>query len=153
MANDSNDFKSLLNTSTGSMVPPPMVPVGTYQAMFGQYKLSKAKNEAQTPFAEFPVTLTAAEGDVDSEQFAEFGGQAQLAKAKLRHTFYLTEDALFRVRDFVTNTLEISEDDAPTLGDCLMSIVNRTALVTISHRINQKTGKPVAEISATASMP
>jgi len=146
------DFRNILNTATVDMVPPPLPPTGTYQALFGQYKLDKAKNEAQTPYAEYPVTLIAPEGDVDAEQFAEFGGQARLGKVKMRHTFYLSEDARFRLRAFINDTLGISDEDTPTLGDCLLAGVNKTVLVTIQHRINQRTGKPVAEISTTAPL-
>ena len=144
------DFASILDLPLESIKEPALVPTGTYTAVLGTFKLDKSKGEKQTPFVEYPVALIEPQGDVDQEQFDEFGGLAKLSKAKLRLTFYLTEDSLYRAKEFVERTLGLGEEEAPSLRIGLQAGVNASILVTVGHRPDQKTNKPRAEIVSTA---
>ena len=144
------NFAGILDLPMNEIKEPALIPTGTYRAMLGQFKIDVAKNENQTPFCEYPVTLISPEGDVDETEFADFGGIAKLAKVKQRLTLYLTEDSLFRAKEFVANTLGLGEEDAPNLRIGFQAGVNQTILVTIGHRLDKKTNKPRAEITGTA---
>ena len=150
---DELSFSEILDLPLDSIKEPALIPMGTYRAVLGQYRADKTKGEKQTPFVEFPCTLIEPEGDVDQESFEEYGGLAKLSKAKLRLTYYLTEDSRWRAKEFIERTLGLSGAEAASLKLGFQAGVGAEILVTIGHRPDQKTQKPRAEITATAPLP
>ena len=92
------------------------------------------------------VKVLAPQGDVDMEALSLAGG----AQGKtLRQTFFLTEDALYRLKDFLTESCGI-EANGRTLGEMIPDVVNRQFLATVKHRPSQDGTQVYAEISGTA---
>src|SRR5262249_34625249 len=87
-------------------------------------------------------------GDTTTADFSKCGNLSEL---KMRYTLFLTENALWRLRQFL-NHLGIEEGDR-SLSERLSEIANKPVLVTIRHEWpkNKKdaTG-PFATISETA---
>lgn len=147
------DFRSILSTPMASVEAPKPPPVGTYQLKLGQYKQGTTQGESKTPYIEIPVTYVSPCDDVDTEQFEEFGGMAKLAKSKNKITFYLTEDSIFRLKNFLENTLQI-DTSSMTLQEAIAGINGAVCLGYVKHELSKKDGQTIfATIDAASTAP
>ena len=90
------NFASILDESPTEVAIPQPAPQGTYVFVVGNPRYDKSTVKG-TDFVEFPVRAIAAESDVDEAELEEAGG---LDAVNLRATFYLTEDAVYRLDEF-----------------------------------------------------
>lgn len=90
-------FEDILNMNLGDAKAPPVFPIGNYLMKVGEYRLGESKQK-KTLNAEFEIFVMEPKSGVDLEAFSAAG--IDLAKRKLRATFYLTEDAVYRFREF-----------------------------------------------------
>ncbi len=90
------NFASILDESPTEVSAPQPAPQGTYVFVVGNPRYDKSSVKG-TDFVEFPVRAVAAESDVDEAELEEAGG---LDAINLRATFYLTEDAVYRLDEF-----------------------------------------------------
>lgn len=90
------NFASILDESPTEVSAPQPAPQGTYVFVVGNPRYDKSSVKG-TDFVEFPVRAIAAESDVDEAELEEAGG---LDAINLRATFYLTEDAVYRLDEF-----------------------------------------------------
>lgn len=93
----SADFNDLLDTNLDDVKAPVPLPIGTYSFTVKNYELDKS-SQKQTPFVRFLVNPTAAHDDVDEDMLAEVENWQQ---KNLRATFYLTDAALFMLKNFL----------------------------------------------------
>ena len=76
------------------------LPPGTYRCtVTGMPRYDKSAKK-QTPFVEFTLTPTSARDDVDKEDLAAMGG---VAGKTIKATYYLTEDAAWRLKKFISS--------------------------------------------------
>jgi hypothetical protein len=146
------DFRALLTKPIKEIEEPQPLPPGTYTARIGQSKFGDTKGENATPFVEFPLSILTAGDDVDTEALENWGNREKLARTKQKITFYLTEDSLFRLANFIKNTCEISEDEADNLNDGIPLTLNKVISIHISHGVSKKTKKPYATVDDTAAI-
>lgn len=90
------NFQSILDDSPSEVVRPKPLPVGTYVFVVGPPTMGKS-NKKGTPFVEFQLRAIAADDDVDVDELDTMGG---FEGKTIRHTFYLTEDAVYRLDEF-----------------------------------------------------
>jgi hypothetical protein len=90
------NFSSILDESPTEVAVPLPLPQGTYVFSVGMYRYDKSTKKG-TKFVDFPLTPIAAESDVDEEELESAGG---LDGKTVRATFYLTEDAIYRLDGF-----------------------------------------------------
>lgn len=99
-------FADILDKPATQIDKPKPLPVGTYEwAIQGLPRFDKSK-EKQTPFYEFALKCVGAYDDVDEEALKEWaakadGSQRQLTDVTQRLTFYITEDSLYRLQEFL----------------------------------------------------
>lgn len=93
------DFNSILSTKVEEAEKPKPLPVGTYiwQIPLGQPKFDQSK-EKQTPFVEWEIKPVAPLDDVDGQLLQQVKNWNEKS---MRLTFWLTEEALYRFRDFL----------------------------------------------------
>lgn len=104
---DAPNFASILDESPTEVNAPQPVPQGTYLFRVRNWeegRVSKAGNKS----IDFNLIYLAAGDDVDEEELAEVGGlEGKTGKV----TFWLTEDAVYRLDEFHTNCgLDIAND-------------------------------------------
>lgn len=96
MSNTPN-FASILDESPTEVSAPLPMPQGTYTFLIvGTPRYDKSSKKG-TDFVEFTLRPIAAEEDVDEAELEAVGG---LADKTLKATFYLTEDAVYRLDEF-----------------------------------------------------
>lgn len=87
------DFKALLQKPVDSVKAPEPLPEGHYNGRIAKYEFGESQQK-KTPYVRFALSLDSAREDVDQAALADM----DLSKKQLRKDYYLTEDALFRLR-------------------------------------------------------
>lgn len=91
------DFSSLLSADITSVERPKPKPVGTYRLRVIKVPDPVESRDKGTPGMQFTFAYVEALADVDPDLLAE----VDLTKGTLRDTFWLTDDALYRFREFL----------------------------------------------------
>jgi hypothetical protein len=147
-------FQDILNKPASSIEPPKLFPIGTYLWLVeGQPRFDKSKQK-QTDFVEFTCRCLQPGPDVDAAAAAE----ANVTGKTRTMTFYLTEDAVFRLsnKDGTGFLNHLDVDTDKPLGQAISEAPGRQFWGTITHRsnTNPQTGEVriFAEISSTAKV-
>lgn len=94
--NDKPNFASILDEAPNEVTLPPTMPEGTYEFIvkgWGDGRTSEKGNKS----IDFTLQYLNAEDDVDVDELAEVGG---CAGKQARLTFWITEDAVYRLDEF-----------------------------------------------------
>jgi hypothetical protein len=90
------DFNALLSKPAEEFRRPPSLPAGSYFGTITEYKFDQTR-EKQTPYVRFTFKNLEAGPDIDSDDLQGI----DVAKRSMSTDFYITEDALFRLREFL----------------------------------------------------
>lgn len=145
---DKPNFADLMNKPVEEAEKPKPVPDGTYLAtiMKHEFGTSAKKN---TPYLRFDFKLIAATDDVDAELLEEVGGEEFLAKKVMRSDFYLTDDAMYRLREFLENALELNVSGR-NFDDVIPEATNMQVLISVGHTISEDGQTTYANIDGFA---
>ena len=120
-------FTALLKTPAEEAVKPPPLPVGTYQATIVGFLFDKSRNK-KTPFVRFEWAIQAPGEDVTLEDLEGVKWQGK----KLSQDFYITSDAVYRLKDFFES---LGTDIAgKTLEELIQASKGTPGLLSIIHR-------------------
>lgn len=151
------NFAGILDRTAGTIERPPTMPIGEYVWKIKglpEYGDSQVK---KTPYAEFTCIPIRNLESVDEEALEAClnrkSGKKMLADMVQKLTFYLTEDATFRLTEFLVNDCKVAtedEADAMKLSELIGLAPNSEFIGTIKHTPT-KDGKGVyANIGSTA---
>ena len=127
------NFEELLSKQAGEAEKPLPFPVGHYVADIVGYDTVEV-GDKRTPAVEITYRLTTALADVDPDEFEQAGGNARLAKVKVRQLLWLTEDALYRLDTYLGEVCGL-ELEGKQYSELLPELTGVTDLVLeISHR-------------------
>lgn len=87
------NFAQLLRKPADEVKRPEALPDGTYFGTIQGHEFGESKQK-KTPYIQFNIILTHAGDGVDTEGLEPNG-------RKFRDTYYLTEDAMWRLKDFL----------------------------------------------------
>lgn len=145
------NFGSVLDRESSSVERPKPMPVGTYLCVVkGQPKFD-VSSKKKTEFAEFSLYVLQAAEDVDQEALAEALNGKPLAEKTIRATYYLTEDAIYRLKEFLDH-LGIEETPGMTLRQRISGAPGRQVLAAIRHRPSDDGTAVYAELASTAAV-
>lgn len=121
------DLNSLLSRPASEFKAPPALPAGTWEAIVGQPEFGKSSKK-KTDYVRYPLTATSPTDDVDQDalQDLEFNGK----KLGRGVDFYLTEDALYRLTDFL-KSLGLDVENA-SLTELIPQAVGQPVLVSVT---------------------
>ena len=140
------NFKAILSRKMDDIEAPKPVPVGIWNfripELYQLQELGKNNSEAAV-FQCIPYEAV----EVDEEAIAEYGGLDAIKQRKLKHTLWLTEDALFMAKRFCTEHCEVGQD-AETLLQALNETKGASFAGVVTHYTN-RAGDPVAQIDST----
>ena len=136
------DFNSLLSTKVDDAEKPKPLPTGSFIFAISteQPKLDVSKQK-QTPFVEFMAKPMSPLDDVDPSLLQQVKNWRDKT---LRLTFYLTDDAKYRLKEFL-DKIGVPHANR-TFGECLPEVVGKTFKATIKHEIADKSKEPYAVI-------
>lgn len=139
------DFNQLLSTKMEDVKAPPPIPAGTYSAVIQSYELLES-SQKKTPFVRFWIRPTDAKEDVDATALQAYG---DLSKAKLRKDFFLTEDAFYRLKQFLEETLGI-DGTGKTFNECLAQTTGASVVMSVKQSLAQDNVTMFSEIGSLA---
>lgn len=133
----STNFKELLSRQVDEVEPPKIFPAGIYEAMITEHKFDNSSQKG-TPYCRFMCKLIAPVGEYDQAAFEEAGGLEKLnSRNPLRYDFYLTEDAFYRLKDFMTKGLKL-ETSQRSFDELMPETSNATFLAVVKHTPSQR---------------
>jgi hypothetical protein len=144
------DFNSILNTKTSDIKEPQPLPVGTYLLMIDGYPEfpPDGVGKKETPAANLTCKYIAAQSDVDPRDVAEAGG---LEGKTIRHTLWLSKDALAMVIRFARDTLGIDVENK-TLKQIFSEFPNKQFYAQIGHRPSADGTRLFNDIKSTSAV-
>lgn len=123
------DFNALLDADPTQFERPPLIPEGDFLGMVKSRKFDKSAQK-KTPFVRFDYSLLAPMASVPAEALEGI----DLAKTKPHDEFYLTEDAMFRLREF----FELVDAVMPSTRESIDACVGKQVVITFGHSPSQR---------------
>jgi len=130
MANAPVDSRTLLQKPADEIKRPPVLPAGTYHGIVKSYEFKKSK-EKQTPYVEVILGLQAPGDGIDPETVIGI----DFSKKQLRKSYFLTEDAIYRLKEFLESCGHPTT--SRTLGEVIPEMVNSPVLIEVTQRNSQ----------------
>ena len=124
-----SNFSSILEESPEEVSAPQPLPQGTYICVVAGAPVYDKSTKKQTPYVEFTLRPLAAGEDVDETELEETGG---LEGKTFRATFYLTEDAVYRLDEFHTHC-GIDLNDGQSRRQRNDAVMNAEVRVFVKH--------------------
>jgi len=128
------DFSNLLRKPAGEAKKPPALPPGDYPGVIKSYEFGD-KNKNNTPYVQFNLGLT---DWADTAEVEDKTG-IDLGKRQLRRQFFFTDDALWRLDEFLRN-LGV-DAKGRTYEEVLPEVINARVLVEVQQYMNQKSNE------------
>ena len=123
------DFKSLLQSPADSISAPKALPAGSYNGTIVGHEFGESAQK-KTPYVRYQLKVSSGI-DIDP---ADLTG-IDMSKKTLRKDFYLTQDAAYRLKDFLESV------GVPTkgrsLGECIPDAQSSSVIVEVTQRQSQ----------------
>ena len=142
------DFNQLLAGKVGDTELPKPLPVGTFRAVIRNHEIVES-SQKKTKGVQFNFTATEAQEDVDAEALASYGVD-KLGKARLKDTFWLTEEAMSRLRGFLEKTLKL-DCSSQSYSEALAQTTGLEVFLSIKHTMSKDGQSVFHEIGAIAA--
>lgn len=142
------NFANILSKPAADIERPKPLPVGQYLGIVMGMPEMKEIGQKNTPCAEFKIRVLSAGDDVDKTALADAGG---LENKTMTARFFLTDDSMYRLKEFLTEHLGI-EEGKRTIGQLLSDAPNRQVYIQVAHRPSQDGQQIYAEIKSTSKV-
>ena len=127
------NFGSILDRAPSEIEKPKPLPQGSYiTVLVGQPRFDKSAKK-QTEFVEFTHKLLAAQEDVDEDELKSMGG---IKEKVIKNTFYLTEGAAWRLKEFLEHC-GIDLDDCENLRAAVEETPGKQVGIFVNHEASQ----------------
>ena len=134
-------FSSILDRAPSEIERPKPMPVGQYICVVqGQPRFDKSSKK-QTEFAEFTHKLISAGDDVDEDELKAYLGDRKLSDVTMKNTYYLTEGAVWRLKEFLEHC-GIDE------GDSLRAMIEETPGAQVGIFLNHEASQDGTSVFA-----
>lgn len=142
---DTPNFASILDEAPSEVDRPKPLPVGTYHCVVQAPVYDKSSKKG-TPFVMFGLRPIAVFEDVDQTELEESGG---LDNRTIRATYYLTEDAVYRLDEFHQHCgLDLTNQQSRrTRND---EVINAEIIAVIKHEQSDDGTQTYAKLARTA---
>jgi hypothetical protein len=120
---------------------PKPLPAGTYFGTIAKHELGESK-EKKTPFVRLFCTVLSAGDEIDPSDLEG----VELAKKQLRKDFYLTEDSLYRFKDFA-ESVGVSTAGR-SLGEIIPDVNNASVMLDVIQKTSQSGDEIFNEIAS-----
>jgi hypothetical protein len=109
--------------------------------------------QKQTPFVEWQCKCQGAQDDVDQDALNESLGGKSLSDITRRLTFYITEDSVYRLQEFLFKHLQVAEvGSGVSLREAIAMAAGHSFLGTIRHQPSPDGTRVYDNISTTAAI-
>jgi len=138
-------FEDILNKPASDIKAPPAYPVGTYHCLVDGPPTPGKSSQKQTDFLQFKFKILSPMQDVDAEQAAE----QQIVGKLISADFYITEAAVWRLKDLLVEHLGI-EEGSKSLREIVAEAPGKQVLVKLRHELSQDGKREFHRLDSTA---
>lgn len=140
-------FQSVLDTPAGDIERPKPAPVGSYVCVVqGQPKIDKSSKK-QTEYVEYTLKPLEALDDVDEDALDAWG----IKDKTFRITFYITENSIYRLKEFLQHCGIEMEDDG-SLRQYVAEAAGKQIVAHIIHEPSQDGETIYAKVKNTTAV-
>lgn len=144
------DFSSLLDKPANDYKKPKPFPIGDYPAIITR-QLYGESNKNKTPFCRFELKLLGWPDEIqDEEKIDENGKLIDPTKKAFRIDYWLSEDATYRLGDFVK---EVAPGDTRPLKAIVPELPNTHVLASLTKGMDEATGDEFNRVDKLSAMP
>ncbi len=131
------DFRSVLGQKVNEVEKPKPIPPGTYDAIIKNFELLEKLGKQENPAVRFTFHGFQPGADVDMDQLETAGGMEALSRRTMGFLFWLTPDAMWRLKEFLTEVCHL-ETDNRSFEEVLPETKNVGVKVVIEERIDAR---------------
>lgn len=140
-------LEEILNRPSGEIKAPEAFPVGTYHCLVDGPPTPGKSSKKQTDFLQFKFKILSPMGDVDAAKAAE----QQVVGKIINADFYITDDAVYRLNEFLVDHLGIDNDNGNIqLRELIASAPGKQVLVKLRHEQSQDGKRLYHRVDSTA---
>lgn len=132
----STNFASILSKPIETAERPKPYPIGTYVCRIEKHEFGES-SQKKTPYVRFFYRPLEARDDVDADALNEMGGINNEKPRLLRDDFYLTEEALYRLREFLEEKVGLTISGR-SFSEVIPETTNQMLGVYVTQRAGQK---------------
>ena len=141
-------FGSILDRAPSEIEKPKPLPTGSYTTVLvGQPRYDKSTKK-QTEYVEFTHKVLAAGDDVDEDDLKTCLGDKKLTEVQVKNTYYLTEGATWRLKEFLEHC-GFDLDDVDSLREAVEDTAGKQVGIFINHEASQDGTSVFARIGKT----
>lgn len=131
------NFEDILNKPASDVKPPPAYPIGTYLCLVDGPPLREESSQKKTPCRTYRFKIMSPMPDVNATEAAEQQIVGKMIQGQGAGTaFYITEDALWRYKEFLSDCLGI-EEGTKSIREMEAEAPGRQVLVKLIHQMSQ----------------
>lgn len=145
----SPNFSDILDRPASETERPKPLPAGGYLCVVKGLPRRDKSAKKGTPFVEFILQPVEAMEDVDAEALAAMGG---LANKTIKATYYLTEDALWRLKDFLEHTTGEEVPEGASYSQLIEQTPNCQVIAFLRHEASEDGASIFARLAKTAPL-
>lgn len=142
------DFEAALNKRADEIEKPKPLPTGTYLCIVLPEQDFQKIGQKETPALNIQFRPLQAGEDVDTGALSEIEGWNN---RKIRHTLWLTEDSLWRVKEFLTDVCEISSK-GKSLREMFAELPGKQVWVQLGHRPSKDGTEMYTEVKSVSKV-
>lgn len=141
----SGKFASILSRRSGEAERPKPLPPGNYEFLITDYEFDESRRK-KTPFVRFDCRPVSAHDDVEQDDLP-----TNWNEKTTRHTFYMTDDALYRLDEFLADVLGI-ELSGREYNETIPEAINQSFVGEITHSVPEGDNPPYANITSAVAV-
>jgi len=143
-------FEEILNLPASAIKPPEALPVGTYHAMVDGPLAPGKSSKKQTDLFTVKFKILSPMEDVDAAKAAE----QQVTGKVITSDYYVTEDAVWRLRELLVDHLGIAPKNGSgqekKLKELIAEAPGQQVLVNLKHEATQDGKRVFHRVNSTA---
>lgn len=125
-------FSNILNQQSSTVKPPKPLPIGNYLFLVDGVIEYKQMGKEQNYGAIVKLKPVQAQPDVDQSALLEMLDGKSLSEQTIQTTFWITEKAAYRYKDFLVNALGL-EEGTKTVGELANEAPGKQVIGTVVH--------------------
>lgn len=137
------NFSSILDKPLDDIEPPKPFPAGSYLCQITGLPRFDKSSKKGTDFVEFTLKPIEALDDVDPEELEDFG---PFGDKTLRVTFYLTDEAIYRLKNFIVAAGV--DPIGKTPAQAIDELPGQTVIANVGHRISEDGERTFHEVKS-----
>jgi hypothetical protein len=146
------NFGTLLDKPSSEVERPKPLPQGSYHCIVKGLPRFDVSSKKKTEFVEFTLAVQSAGEDVDEDDLKNWmvkgdGSSRRIQDATIRATYYITEDALWRLKDFLQHC---GIEEGESIRAMIDESPNCEVIAYIRHRASEDGEAMFAELAKTA---